>query len=77
MIAPNTIKIDGKWYHAGDELPSGFPETPQEPWPEKRKIQHMRVDALRELAGKIGGIEGYETKSAPELKFRICEILGY
>lgn len=70
MIADHLMKVNGRWYKAGEEVP----ESPvDKPSPEKTRytkteINKMNVSELRRLAAENGvkdpeGINGTDLKS--------------
>ena len=89
MIATNTIKINGVWYQAGDELPDdrtptlkpvisdddGKPvEKPKEASVTREDIEGMKYFSLKSLAEKNGiSING---KKANVLRKEVIEALG-
>lgn len=83
MIATNTIKINGKWYQAGDELPSDRTpsvkpierELPKEEKYTKSEIARMNNQNLRKVASDIG-IENPEEYTGAELKEMLVEKMG-
>ncbi len=86
MVATNTIKINGVWYQAGDELPSDRtpkvepkedvkPEVKEEKEYSKTEIMRMNNQALRKLASK-NGIDNPEEYTGAELKDMLVEKLG-
>lgn len=80
MIATHSVKINGKWYKAGEITPAEKPtEKPIERSAEKhytkKDITFMRVDDLRSLAAEKG-IEGAEEMTGTALKPLLIERLG-
>lgn len=85
MIAQSTVKMNGKWYKVGEEIPqANFPENmmnyPSEPYTEEKQytrtdISRMNVCDLRRLALENGVCDVQKMKSA-DLKKSLLEILG-
>lgn len=90
MIAQNTMKVNGKWFYAGQEITgldlssSDFskcmtmPEewkVPQDKTYTKTEINRMPTSELRILA-KGKGIDNAEDMTGGELKNVLIEILG-
>lgn len=81
MIAEYTIKMYGKWYHAGDELPSpavsSFPETEDSNLPSytKTEINRMSTADLRTMAARTG-VEGAAEMTGAELKQYFISLFG-
>lgn len=71
MIAEYTVKRNGKWYHAGDEIGGGAEKSallPFEPTKHtKTEITRMSTADLQALAA-AEGIEGADKISGTELK---------
>lgn len=67
MIAESVMKVNGKWYQAGDEIPSDTHMT-------KKDIQTMNVQKLRKFA-KENGLDDKDL-TASELKTKLIDKLG-
>lgn len=86
MVAEFTVKRNGKWYHAGEQLPesqtenddseqTGSSELPFEtPAYTKTEIMRMPVAQLRALAEQLS-IEGATSLNGNELKEQIIALL--
>jgi len=80
MVATHSVKINGKWYKAGEITPAEKPaekpiETSAEKHYTKKDITFMRVDDLRTLAAEKG-IENAEEMTGTALKPLLIERLG-
>lgn len=80
MIATHSVKINGKWYKAGDNLPALSVAEKELGKPEERvytktEINRMPIAELKDLAAHME-IESSETMSGAELKKRLIEALG-
>ena len=81
MVATHTIKLNGKWYRAGEELPAPTAEkvetkttekiTNEKPYT-KSEITLMKAAELRELAAQ-NGIDNAEEYTGSELKRMLIE----
>lgn len=77
MTARHSVKIDGTWYRAGEELPEQ--KAPDDPPAEnytKGKIMFMKTEDLRELATKEGVTSEPEKLSASELRKMLLKHFG-
>ncbi|MBS5131807.1 MAG: hypothetical protein KHY96_01410 [Lachnospiraceae bacterium] len=82
MIATHTIKKDGRWYKAGEEMdsPADFMNQTEIPEQEEKKftkteIYQMPVKELRELATEQG-IDGAEYLNGSDIKKLLIEKMG-
>lgn len=80
MIATHFTKVNGKWYRAGQEIPTFFnAETPENEAEEnhytRTDINRMPVDELRELARETG-IDGEESMTGADIKKALIDALG-
>lgn len=77
MLATHSIKINGKWYKAGEKLPAlnTVTEEGKENILTKTDINRMSVIELKELA-KSEKIEGFEEMTGAELKKVLIEKYG-
>ena len=76
MIAQNTMKMNGKWYKAGEEISLAKPqeEVKQNQYT-KTEINRMSTAELQELA--LGNsIDGAEQMTGAELKKVLIEKFG-
>lgn len=68
MIATNVIKIDGKWYKAGEVIPEEIPEKSSFEFNyTKTDINRMSVQDLRSLATSHG-MSNVDSMTGGELK---------
>ena len=67
MIADCVMKVNGKWYQAGEEIPAGTNIT-------KKDIQSMNTQKLRKFA-KEQGLDNPEL-TASELKEELINQMG-
>ena len=76
MIAQNTMKMNGKWYKAGEEISLAKPheEVKQNQYT-KTEINRMSTAELQELALE-NGIDGAEQMTGAELKKVLIEKFG-
>ena len=76
MIAQNTMKINGKWYKAGEEISLAKPqeEVKQNQYT-KTEINRMSTAELQELALE-NNIDGAEQMTGAELKKVLIEKFG-
>ncbi len=74
MIAAHTIKKDGRWYKAGEEIgsPAELMQNHEEKKITKTDIHRMPVEELRKLAMKQG-IDGVENLNGSEIKKLLIE----
>lgn len=78
MIATYSIKKNGYWYHAGEEIDTPAIEPNQqeeEKLHTKTEINKMPVEDLRVIA-MAQGIEGAENLTGTEIKKILIEKLG-
>lgn len=76
MVLKHSIKINGKWYRAGDEI------NPAEPLADTQKMQYtkttinrMSTAELQALAAE-NGIDGADGITGAELKKLLIEKFG-
>ena len=76
MIAQNTMKMNGKWYKAGEEIALAKPqaEAKQNQYT-KTEINRMATAELQELALE-NDIDGAEQMTGAELKKVLIEKFG-
>ena len=76
MIAQNTIKINGKWYKAGEEISLAKPqaEAKQNQYT-KTEINRMSTAELQTLALE-NDIDGADEMTGAELKKVLIEKFG-
>ena len=76
MIAQNTMKINGKWYKAGEEIPLAKPqeEVKQNQYT-KTEINRMSTAELQILALE-NGVDGSDEMTGAELKKVLIEKFG-
>ena len=76
MIAQNTMKINGKWYKAGEEISLAKPqeEVKQNQYT-KTEINRMSTAELQELSLE-NDIDGAEQMTGAELKKVLIEKFG-
>ena len=76
MIAQNTMKMNGKWYKAGEEISLAKPqeEVKQNQYT-KTEINRMSTAELQTLALE-NGIEGSNEMTGAELKKVLIEKFG-
>ena len=76
MIAQNTMKINGKWYKAGEEISLAKPqeEVKQNQYT-KTDINRMSTAELQALAAEIG-IDNASGTNGGELKKLLIEHFG-
>ena len=72
MLAKNIIKMNGKWYKAGDEIPDIVLGEKSSGGYTKTEINRMSTADLQALAAEHG-IEGAEEISGAELKRILIE----
>lgn len=76
MIAQNTMKINGKWYKAGEEI------SPSEPQTEAKQVQYTKTEINRMSTAELqtlaleNGIDGAEQMTGAELKKVLIEKFG-
>ena len=76
MIAQNTMKMNGKWYKAGEEISLAKPqeEVKQNQYT-KTEINRMSTAELQELALE-NGVDGSGEMTGAELKKVLIEKFG-
>ena len=76
MIAQNTMKMNGKWYKAGEEISLAKPqeEVKQNQYT-KTEINRMTTAELQELAIE-NDIDGADEMTGAELKKVLIEKFG-
>lgn len=82
MIATHSIKVNGKWYRAGEKI---SPAEPQKNEPEQKKaeqpqytktdINRMSTADLRKMAVNTG-VEGANEMTGAELKKYLISLFG-
>lgn len=74
MIATHSIKMNGKWYKAGEEISPAKPQnkTTEQPQYSKTEINRMTTAELQNLAA-VEGIENAFETSGGELKKLLIE----
>ena len=75
MIAEYTVKRNGRWYKAGDEIPDIVPGEKSSVEYTKTEINRMSTADLQALAAEHG-IDGAEETSGAELKRILIEQFG-
>lgn len=85
MIVQHTMKVNGKWFYAGDEIAeaeksasdfSQYMNPPEEPKAyTKTEINRMSTAELKDFA-REHGIDGAEDMTGAELKRVLIEKLG-
>ena len=76
MIAKNTMKFNGKWYKAGEEIPLAEPQTEvKQNQYTKTEINRMSTAELQELALE-NGVDGSNEMTGAELKKVLIEKFG-
>ena len=76
MIAQNTMKMNGKWYKAGEEISLAKPqeEVKQNQYT-KTEINRMATAELQELALE-NNVDGADEMTGAELKKVLIEKFG-
>ena len=76
MIAQNTMKMNGKWYKAGEEISLAKPqaEVKQNQYT-KTEINRMTTAELQELALE-NSVDGADEMTGSELKKVLIEKFG-
>ena len=76
MIAQNTMKMNGKWYKAGEEISLAKPqaEAKQNQYT-KTEINRMSTAELQELALE-NNVDGAEQMTGSELKKVLIDKFG-
>ena len=76
MISQNTMKMNGKWYKAGEEISLAKPqEEVKQNQHTKTEINRMSTAELQELALE-NDIDGAEQMTGAELKKVLVEKFG-
>lgn len=89
MVAKHSVKVNGVWYRAGEEIAPAKTEAKEKNFLDefaenekdkketytKTDINRMPVAELREMAMRTG-VEGANTWSGAELKEYLITILG-
>ena len=76
MIAQNTMKMNGKWYKAGEEISLAKPQE------EVKQNQHTKTEINRMTTAELQGlalendIDGAEQMTGAELKKVLIEKFG-
>lgn len=78
MLAEYTVKRNGKWYHAGEEIDEVV-KTTSLPFNDKAftktEINRMSTDDLKSLAAE-NGVVGYEFMTGSALKEYFINLFG-
>ncbi len=78
MVAEYTVKRNGKWYHAGEEIDEAE-KTASLPFNDKvftkTEINRMSTDALKTLAAE-NEVVGYESMTGSALKEYFINLFG-
>lgn len=76
MIAQNTMKMNGKWYKAGEEISLAEPQTGEKQNQyTKTEINRMSTAELQALALE-NGIDGADGMTGADLKKVLIEHFG-
>lgn len=78
MIATHSIKVNGKWHMAGDEISSAMPGEKAEINTKqytKTEINRMSTEDLRHMALNTG-VENAENMTGKELKEYLISVFG-
>ena len=76
MIAQNTMKMNGKWYKAGEEISLAKPqEEAKQNQYTKTEINRMSTAELQTLALE-NGVDGSDEMTGAELKKVLIEKFG-
>ena len=76
MIAQNTMKMNGKWYKAGEEISLAKPQTEaNQNQYTKTEINRMSTAELQTLALE-NGVDGSNEMTGAELKKVLIEKFG-
>ena len=75
MIATHSIKINGRWYKAGEEIRSANTISENKKTYTKTEINRMSTSDLQKLASEHG-IEDAQEKSGAELKKLLIQMFG-
>lgn len=76
MIAQNTMKMNGKWYKAGEEISLAKPqEEAKQNQYTKTEINRMSTAELQELALE-NNVDGADEMTGAELKKVLIEKFG-
>lgn len=75
MVAEYTVKRNGRWYKAGDEIPDNAPGEKSSSGYTKTEINRMSTADLQAFATEQG-IDNAEELTGAELKKLLIEKLG-
>ena len=75
MIAEYTMKRNGKWYKAGDEVPEINTPASSDPRYTKTDINRMSVSDLRQIVMGTG-IENADIMTGAEMKEYLINLFG-
>lgn len=82
MVAKHSVKVDGKWYRAGDEISPAESQRneseqkkTEQPQYTKTDINRMTTAELQSLAAEVGIENAFDT-SGGELKKLLIEHFG-
>lgn len=82
MVAKHSIKVNGKWYRAGEEISSAEPQKnepeqkkAEQPQYTKTEINRMTTAELQSLAAEVEIENAFDT-SGGELKKLLIEHFG-
>lgn len=79
MVAKNSIKVNGKWYRAGEEISSAEPLMKEQEQEQKQytktDINRMTTAELQTLATEVGIDNAFDTNGG-ELKKLLIEHFG-
>lgn len=75
MVAKHSIKVNGKWYRAGEEIFSAEPQEKESKQYTKTEINRMPLSELQMLAAEVGIDNAFDT-SGGELKKLLIEHFG-
>lgn len=79
MVANHSIKVNGKWYRAGEEISSAEPLKKEQEQEQKQytktDINRMSTAELQTLAAEVGIDNAFDT-SGGELKKLLIENFG-
>lgn len=75
MIAEYTMKRNGKWYKAGDEVPEINAPSSFDPRYTKTDINRMSVSDLRQIVMSTG-VENADIMTGAEMKEYLINLFG-
>lgn len=75
MIAEYTMKRNGKWYKAGDEVPESNSLAHSDSGYTKTDINRMSVSDLRQIV-KNTGVENADFMTGSEMKEYLINLFG-